>query len=131
MGKSLDGVLIKKAHAQTKYTMDEVKHLEACLDPVTGPLYFCTNFLKIQHPTRGAINFEPYEYQERLIKSIINTYCSVDISKVENDKTVFGVYVFNEQTNTSSEAEYIIVDNIDFVYDQPVEDDWGIFEDED
>ena len=46
-----------------------------------------------------------------LIKSIINTYCSVDISKVENDKTVFGVYVFNEQTNTSSEAEYIIVDN--------------------
>ncbi len=67
MAKSLDGNLIKKAHKQTKYTLEEVKHLEACMDPVTGPLYFCENFLKIQHPTRGAIKFDPYEYQERLI----------------------------------------------------------------
>jgi hypothetical protein len=69
MAKSLDGVLIKKAHKQDRYTLEEVKHLEACLDPVTGPLYFCKNFLKIQHPVRGAIAFEPYEYQERLINA--------------------------------------------------------------
>ena len=67
MSKSLDGVLIKKAHAQQRYTIEEVKHLEACMDPITGPLYFAKNFLKIQHPTRGSIPFEPYEYQERLI----------------------------------------------------------------
>lgn len=69
MAKSLDGVLIKKAHAPQRYTLEEVKHLEACLDPETGPLYFCKNFLKIQHPVRGAIAFEPYEYQERLINA--------------------------------------------------------------
>jgi hypothetical protein len=69
MAKSLDGVLIKKAHAQQKYTLEEVKHLEACMDPVTGPLYFCRNFLKIQHPVRGSIPFEPYEYQEKLIEA--------------------------------------------------------------
>ena len=72
MAKSLDGNLIKKAHAPQRYTLEEVKHLEACMDPVTGPLYFAKNFLKIQHPTRGSIPFEPYEYQERLIDSYHN-----------------------------------------------------------
>jgi hypothetical protein len=67
MAKSLDGNLIKKAHAPQRYTLEEIQHLEACMDPVTGPLYFAKNFLKIQHPTRGSIPFEPYEYQEKLI----------------------------------------------------------------
>jgi len=67
MAKSLDGNLIKKAHAPQRYTLEEVEHLEKCMDPVTGPLYFAKNFLKIQHPTRGSIPFEPYEFQERLI----------------------------------------------------------------
>jgi hypothetical protein len=47
MGKSLDGVLVKKAFAPQRYTLEEVKHIEACMDPVTGPLYFMKNFLKI------------------------------------------------------------------------------------
>jgi hypothetical protein len=72
MAKSLDGNLIKKAHAPQRYTLEEVKHLEACMDPVTGPLYFAKNFLKIQHPTRGSIPFIPYEYQERLIDAYHN-----------------------------------------------------------
>jgi len=72
MAKSLDGNLIKKAHAPQRYTLEEVKHLEACMDPVTGPLYFAKNFLKIQHPVRGSIPFVPYDYQERLIDAYHN-----------------------------------------------------------
>ena len=72
MSKSLDGNLIKKAHAQIRYNLDEVKHLEACMDPVTGPLYFAKNFIKIQHPTRGSIPFEPYGFQELLIDAYHN-----------------------------------------------------------
>jgi hypothetical protein len=72
MAKSLDGNLIKKAHAPQRYTLEEVNHLEACMDPVTGPIYFAKNFLKIQHPVRGSIPFEPYDYQERLIDAYHN-----------------------------------------------------------
>jgi hypothetical protein len=39
------------------------------MDPVTGPLYFMTHFLKIQHPVRGAIDFVPYGFQVRLIEA--------------------------------------------------------------
>ena len=69
MGKSLEGVLVKKAFAKQRYTLEEVKHLEACMDPVDGPLYFCKNFLKIQHPTRGSMPFQPYPYQESLLRA--------------------------------------------------------------
>jgi hypothetical protein len=73
--RNLDGVQILRAHQKQQYTLEQVQHLEKCMDPVTGPLYFCKNFLKIQHPTRGAIPFEPYEYQERLIQAYNdNTY---------------------------------------------------------
>jgi hypothetical protein len=68
MAKSLDGNLVKKAHAQLRYTLEEVKHLEACMDPVGGPLYFAKNFIKF-NTLRGSIPFEPYEYQERLIEA--------------------------------------------------------------
>ena len=72
MSKSLDGVLIKKAHAAQRYTKEQIEDLEKCMDPVTGPLYFCKKFLKIQHPTKGGIPFEPYGYQERLLESYNN-----------------------------------------------------------
>jgi hypothetical protein len=87
MGKSLDGVLVKKAFAKQRYTLEEVKHLEACMDPVDGPLYFCKNFLKIQHPVRGAIKFEPYEYQERLIRSYHNYKQSIGMLPRQMGKT--------------------------------------------
>jgi hypothetical protein len=41
-------------------------------------------------------------------QSIINTFCTVDLSQIENDKKVFGVYAYSEQTRISSEPEYII-----------------------
>ena len=76
MAKSLDGVQIKKAHSKNKYTLEEIKHLEACMDPITGPLYFCENFLTIQHPTKGSMKFVPYGFQRELIQAYAeNRYC--------------------------------------------------------
>lgn len=69
MAKSLDGVLIKKAFQKQRYTLEEVRHLENCLDPETGPVYFCRNFLKIQHPVHGSVPFSPYDYQVSLLES--------------------------------------------------------------
>ena len=69
MAKSLDGVQIKKAHTKQKFTLEEVKHLEACMHPTDGPLYFAKNFIKIQHPTKGSMKFEPYGYQEDLLRA--------------------------------------------------------------
>ena len=41
-----------------------------CADPITGPEYFLSNYFYIQHPTRGKLKYQPYDYQTRLV----NTY---------------------------------------------------------
>ena len=87
MAKSLDGVLIKKAHKPQKYTATEIAHLEACMDPVTGPLYFCETFLKIQHPTKGSMKFEPYQYQIDLLKAYNNYQYTIAMLPRQSGKT--------------------------------------------
>ena len=108
MGKSLDGNLIKKAHAPQRYTLEEVKHLEACMDPVTGPLYFCKNFLKIQHPVRGSIPFVPYEYQERLINSYHNYKQSIGMLPRQMGKTTCATGYLLWYTMFIPEAQVLI-----------------------
>ena len=108
MAKSLEGNLIKKAHAPQRYTLEEVKHLEACMDPVDGPLYFCKNFLKIQHPVRGSIPFVPYEYQERLIQSYHNYKQSIGMLPRQMGKTTCATGYLLWYTQFVPEAQVLI-----------------------
>jgi hypothetical protein len=63
MVKSLDGVLIKKANKQETYTENQIEDLLKCMDPDEGYLYFARKFAFIQHPVKGKLLFDPYEYQ--------------------------------------------------------------------
>ena len=53
----LDSELVKKAHAKVRYTPEMADELVKCTDPITGPMYFMENFMYIQHPIRGKIEF--------------------------------------------------------------------------
>ena len=108
MSKSLDGNLIKKAHQPIKYTAEEVKHLEACMDPVDGPLYFCKNFLKIQHPTRGSIPFKPYKYQEDLITAYHNNTYTIAMLPRQMGKTTCASGYLLWYTMFTPEAQVLI-----------------------
>ena len=63
MAASLDGVLIKKANRQETYTNEQVEDLVACMDQDEGYLYFARKFAYIQHPVKGKLLYDPYEYQ--------------------------------------------------------------------
>jgi hypothetical protein len=65
--KSLDGVLTKKAHTKETFTEQNIQDLIACSDTDHGYHYFCENFFHIQHPVKGKMLFEPFEYQKRLL----------------------------------------------------------------
>ena len=62
----LDLELIKKAHAKVKYTPQMADELARCTDPITGPMYFMENFMMIQHPVKGRVQFKPFDYQREL-----------------------------------------------------------------
>ena len=87
MSKSLDGVLTKKAHATDTYTEEQIDQLARCTDPNTGYLYFAKNFAYIQHPVKGRLLFDPYEYQERLMSSYHNYRFNINMLARQTGKT--------------------------------------------
>lgn len=87
MAKSLEGVLVKKAHTTEKFTEDQVQDLLLCADPNEGYMYFVKNFFYIQHPVRGKVKFEPYEYQERLLHSYHDYRFNINMMPRQSGKT--------------------------------------------
>lgn len=87
MAKSLDGVLTKKAHTTEKFTEEQVNDLLKCADPNEGYMYFVKNFFHIQHPVRGKVKFEPYEYQERLLHSYHDYRFNINMMPRQSGKT--------------------------------------------
>ena len=87
MGKTLDGVLVKRANKRERYTEKEISELSACMDPDTGPLYFLSNFFYIQHPVKGKMLFQPYEYQLRLIDSYHDNRFNINLLPRQSGKS--------------------------------------------
>lgn len=85
--RSLDGVLTKKAHSKEKFTEQQVADLLACADPEDGYLYFAKNFFYIQHPVKGKLLFEPYEYQINLLGSYHDYRFNINMLPRQSGKT--------------------------------------------
>lgn len=69
VNQSLHGSLIKSPNKSEVFTEDELEEFAKCADPESGYLYFAENYSYIQHPIRGKVKFEPYEYQKRILSS--------------------------------------------------------------
>ena len=87
MAKSLDGVLTKKAHSKEKFTEEQVQHLLACSDPENGYLHFAKHFFFIQHPVKGKMLFQPFNYQERLLQSYHDFRFNINMLPRQSGKT--------------------------------------------
>lgn len=62
--------LIKEPYKPTTFNCQkDLDDFIKCCDPEMGYLYFMDNFFMIQHPTKGAIHYHPWEYQKRLIET--------------------------------------------------------------
>ena len=87
MAQSLQGNLTKKAHAKIKFTEQQILELNKCMDPKSGPLYFCKNYCMIQHPTKGSMKFEMYKYQEGLVATYHDNRFAIAMLPRQTGKT--------------------------------------------
>ena len=85
--KSLDGVLTKKAHQKEKFSQVHIEELSKCMDPTDGYLYFARNFFFIQHPVKGKVLFEPFDYQVNLLSSYHDFRFNVNMLPRQSGKT--------------------------------------------
>lgn len=87
MAKSLEGVLVKRAHVTESFTTNQILEFAKCADPVTGPEYFMSNYFYIQHPTKGRMLYQPFDYQTRLIYTYHNYRYSISLMPRQTGKS--------------------------------------------
>lgn len=68
----IDNILIKKPHTRQQYTEYQLQEIMKCTNPKTGYLHFMKNYFYIQHPTKGKLKFEPFDYQLELLHGYHN-----------------------------------------------------------
>ena len=87
MSKSLDGVLVKRAHQQQSWSQEQLQDFVKCADSNTGPHYFMENYFHIQHPVQGKMLYKPYGYQETLVNSYHSYRFSINLLSRQMGKT--------------------------------------------
>ena len=63
----MSNILIKRAGAESEYTPELIQELKRCR---VDPIHFITKYVYLQHPSRGVILFDLYDYQIELIKAL-------------------------------------------------------------
>ena len=69
------------------FTDEQIREFVACADPDTGPMYFMDNFFYIQHPTRGRMQYHPFDYQRRLIDTYHHYRFSISMMPRQTGKS--------------------------------------------
>jgi len=88
MSKNNTPALVKEPYSKTVFeNQDQLDHFMKCCDPVTGPMYFMDNFFMIQHPTKGSINYRPWDFQRRLIHTYHNYRNSISLMPRQTGKS--------------------------------------------
>ena len=82
-----DTSLVKAPHTKIEYTAETLAEFQSCLDEIDGAEYFMRNFMKIQHPTKGGIQFDPFDYQLDLIKNYNEYRYSINMLGRQMGKT--------------------------------------------
>jgi hypothetical protein len=87
MGKELETAIIKSPYQKMTYTEQQILEIAKCVDPITGPQYFMSNYFYIQHPTRGSMQYHPFDYQKRLIDVYHNYRYSISLMPRQTGKS--------------------------------------------
>ena len=62
----LGNPLLKKANVAQEFTKEQILEFVACRE---DPVYFAKNYVKIVSLDEGLVQFEPYDFQEKLINN--------------------------------------------------------------
>ena len=91
MSRATSNPLIKKAGTVSEYTFEQIQELRRCQQ---DPVYFIRKYCRIQHPVRGAIDFELYDYQIEMIENYHNHNYNIVLSARQTGKsTVSSMYL--------------------------------------
>lgn len=83
---------LKSPHAESEYTPHLVQELSKCSK---DPIYFMRNYVFVQHPVRGKVPFDLYDYQEEMVDCIHNSKHSVILASRQVGKCYTETTIIN------------------------------------
>ena len=81
---ALENVFVKTPFTVEKFTDDQVRELALC---ARDPVYFIDTYCWVQHPIRGKVKFQLYDYQKELITCYHENRYSVNMLGRQMGKT--------------------------------------------
>jgi hypothetical protein len=82
-----DNKFIRSKGAKIQYTPEQIQEIIKCCNQDTGYEYFMRNYFYIQHPTKGQLLYDPYDFQLKLIDNYHNRRFSVSMMPRQTGKT--------------------------------------------
>lgn len=105
-----DDSLVKKPGQSVAYTREQIDELRKCMDPKTGPEYFISNYMYIQHPVRGKEKIQLYPYQLELLYNYHNYRKSVNMLGRQMGKCVTGCTKIHVRNKTTGETKSVTIE---------------------
>ena len=84
MSSKFDTTLVKRPHQSEKYSNDQIQEIAKCIQ---DPIHFIAEYCSIQHPTKGRVSFELFDYQKRLIDTYDNYRYSIALLPRQTGKS--------------------------------------------
>ena len=120
----LNNPLLKKRGVQLNFTADQVLEYQRCSEDIN---YFSKNYVKIINVDTGLINFDPYPYQENMLRIFSeNRFVITKMPRQSGKTTAVVAYIlwkilFNESLNIAilahkSETAQDILSRIKLAY---------------
>ena len=85
--QTFETAIVKTPYQKMSYTEEQILEIAKCADPVNGPQYFMDNYFYIQHPTKGSMQYHPFEYQKKLIDTYHNYRYSISLMPRQTGKS--------------------------------------------
>ncbi|AVH85181.1 hypothetical protein RsoM2USA_253 [Ralstonia phage RsoM2USA] len=76
---------LKKPNAVWEYTPEQIHELNICRK---DPVYFMRKYATVQHPTKGRVPFDLYDYQVEMVKAIHENRYTLALLSRQMGKTI-------------------------------------------
>ena len=71
----LGNALVKRDGLKQNFTEEQIEEYVKCME---DPLYFASKFIKVIAPSKGLVQYKPYPYQKKMMKTFVdNRFCIV------------------------------------------------------
>ena len=118
--------LIKAPYQRLSLTDHQKAEFLKC---AINPVYFIRNYIRIKHPTKGALPFNLFGYQEEMVRTFANnrqviSMCSRQLGKTESSSAfIIWFTIFQNNQNVLIAANKFkaateIMDRIRFMYEE-------------